>query len=264
MFAPQHSAFAPGSLVRSGRTFLNEEFRGVIAAPDTQRLDAEIRTFALTTGFDRYCAVVLRDDFSRKDSCEILSSLNNTPPAYFDEWMSFDWARKDPVMQQAKRAYAPILYGQDSYAAGDDMEMWERQAPFGYANGIVTTFHLPNDLHVSFGVDRRSPLPRYRAELLELVAQVQLFGTFVQCAALSLLDIRADVQQAPLGPIRLSPREYECLQWAAEGKTAWETGMLLSIAEGSVAKVLASAIRRLGCVTKPQAVVKALRLGLIH
>lgn len=39
--------------------------------------------------------------------------------------------------------------------------------------------------------------------------------------------------------------------------------MLLSIAEGSVAKVLAAAIRKLGCVTKPQAVVKALRLGLI-
>ena len=39
--------------------------------------------------------------------------------------------------------------------------------------------------------------------------------------------------------------------------------MLLSIAEATVAKVLASAIRRLGCVTKPQAVVKALRLGLI-
>ena len=63
---------------------------------------------------------------------------------------------------------------------------------------------------------------------------------------------------------RLSRREYECLQWAAEGKTAWETGMILSIAEGSVAKVLAAAIRKLECATKPQAVVKALRLSLIH
>ena len=62
----------------------------------------------------------------------------------------------------------------------------------------------------------------------------------------------------------LSPREHECLQWAAEGKTAWETGMILSIAEGSVVKILASAIRKLDCANKPQAVVKALRLGLIH
>lgn len=64
--------------------------------------------------------------------------------------------------------------------------------------------------------------------------------------------------------IRLSPRERECLQWAADGKTAWETGVILSIAEGSVAKVLASAMRRLECTSKPQAVVKALRLGLIN
>ena len=39
--------------------------------------------------------------------------------------------------------------------------------------------------------------------------------------------------------------------------------MLLSIAEATVAKVLANAIRKLGCVSKPQAGVKALRLGLI-
>ena len=37
--------------------------------------------------------------------------------------------------------------------------------------------------------------------------------------------------------------------------------MLLSIAEATVAKVLANAIRKLGCVSKPQAGVKALRLG---
>ena len=40
--------------------------------------------------------------------------------------------------------------------------------------------------------------------------------------------------------------------------------MLLSIAEATVAKVLANAIWKLGCVNKPQAVVKALRLGLIN
>ena len=42
-----------------------------------------------------------------------------------------------------------------------------------------------------------------------------------------------------------------------------EAGMLLSIAEATVAKVLANAIRKPGCVSKPKAVVKALRPGLI-
>jgi DNA-binding CsgD family transcriptional regulator len=94
-----------------------------------------------------------------------------------------------------------------------------------------------------------------------MVARSHLFGTFVQSAALNLLNIEPR-QTNPT--MHLSRREYECLQWAAEGKTAWETGMILSIAEGSVAKVLAAALRKLECATKPQAVVKALRLGLIH
>ena len=40
--------------------------------------------------------------------------------------------------------------------------------------------------------------------------------------------------------------------------------MILSIAEATVVKILASAIRKLDCANKPQAVVKALRLRLIH
>ncbi|MEP7300871.1 MAG: helix-turn-helix transcriptional regulator [Caldimonas sp.] len=93
---------------------------------------------------------------------------------------------------------------------------------------------------------------------------MQLFATFVQSIVLDsqVWTLRSEIDE--LKPLRLSPREYECLQWAAEGKTAWETGMILSIAEGSVAKVLASAIHKLDCASKPQAVVKALRLGLIH
>jgi len=115
-----------------------------------------------------------------------------------------------------------------------------------------------------FGVDRFAPLPKSRGELTALVAYTQLFATYVQTAVQIVFG-----DGVPHGPprtqsVRLSPREQECLQWAAEGKTAWETGMILSIAEGSVVKILASAIRKLDCANKPQAVVKALRLGLIH
>ena len=34
--------------------------------------------------------------------------------------------------------------------------------------------------------------------------------------------------------LKLSPRELECLKWAAAGKTAWETSIILDISEGTV------------------------------
>ncbi|HEX2255768.1 MAG TPA: helix-turn-helix domain-containing protein [Afifellaceae bacterium] len=63
--------------------------------------------------------------------------------------------------------------------------------------------------------------------------------------------------------IKLSPREIECLKWAAEGKTAWETSHILSISERCVRFHLDQARGKLGCLTKVQAVAKAIAIGIV-
>jgi DNA-binding CsgD family transcriptional regulator len=62
----------------------------------------------------------------------------------------------------------------------------------------------------------------------------------------------------------LTPRELEALRWTMEGKTAWEVGALMDITERTANLHLNSATHKLDCVNKHQAVLKALRLGLIH
>ena len=49
-----------------------------------------------------------------------------------------------------------------------------------------------------------------------------------------------------------------------EGKTAWEVGDLLGISERTAALHVNNATHKLDCVNKHQAVLKALRLGLIR
>lgn len=49
-----------------------------------------------------------------------------------------------------------------------------------------------------------------------------------------------------------------------EGKTAWEVGTILGISERTAVLHVNNAMHKLGCVNKHQAVLKALRLGLIH
>lgn len=61
----------------------------------------------------------------------------------------------------------------------------------------------------------------------------------------------------------LSPRERECLQWAAAGKTVWETAQIIGIGEHTASAYIKSAMHKLNCVTKPQAVGRAVSLGLI-
>lgn len=65
------------------------------------------------------------------------------------------------------------------------------------------------------------------------------------------------------GPPRLTRRELECLRWTLLGKTAWEVGTILGIAEQTAARHLHHASRKLGCVSKHQAALRAVHLQLI-
>jgi LuxR family quorum sensing-dependent transcriptional regulator len=62
----------------------------------------------------------------------------------------------------------------------------------------------------------------------------------------------------------LTAREREVLQWAAQGKSAWEIGEILAIARRTVEEHIATATRKLGAVNRSHAIAIALRDKLIE
>jgi LuxR family quorum sensing-dependent transcriptional regulator len=63
--------------------------------------------------------------------------------------------------------------------------------------------------------------------------------------------------------ITLSKREQEVLQWAAEGKTEWEIGLILGVSEHTAEKFIRLARIKLHAGNRTHAVAQAMRLGLI-
>lgn len=63
--------------------------------------------------------------------------------------------------------------------------------------------------------------------------------------------------------IPLSQRERECLRWAADGKTAWETGMILNLSERTVNFHLTNAQNKLQAANKIQAVARAVLYNIL-
>lgn len=62
----------------------------------------------------------------------------------------------------------------------------------------------------------------------------------------------------------LSPREREVLQWAAEGKTAWETAKLLGVSERAIRLYTENAMAKLKAKTKTQAVAIAVKNAILN
>lgn len=63
--------------------------------------------------------------------------------------------------------------------------------------------------------------------------------------------------------ITLTSRERECLAWAAEGKTSWEIGQIIGVAERTVNFHLNNCLRKTGSSKRQHAVSRCLQSGAI-
>jgi len=236
---------------------LQSGFTSVLKTQNRDELQQEVVGFTRRLGFETVSATVVIDHMLGE--AEFIT-VDNTPRGFKDSFQNRDNWRRDPVAQHCKRQSMPIIWDQATYAEKGLGDMWEHQARFGYRNGIAMALHMPEGRHFFFAVDRDQPVPPDIAELTRLVADLQLFAVHAQEAALRILTPAMALPSTP----PLTPRELETLRWTMEGKTAWEVGNLLGISERTAALHVNNATHKLDCVNKHQAVLKALRLGLIR
>lgn len=232
-------------------------YTAVLEARNKDEFRDEVVRFTQRLGFETVSAITVIDQGLGKSE---FINVDNTPADWTDAYCDPQFGRVDPVMQHCKKQSVPIIWDQDTYVARGAGDLWEHQARFGYCTGIAMALHLPEGRHFQLGVDRDQPLPADPEELQRLVADLQLFAVHAQDAAMRLLVPQAQQPERPA----LTPRELEALRWTMDGKTAWEVGTLLGISERTAVMHVNNAMHKLGCISKHQAVLKALRLGLIH
>jgi DNA-binding CsgD family transcriptional regulator len=236
---------------------LQSGYMAVMQAANQDEFLDEIVRFSKQLGFETVSAMMVVDHLLGDSE---FITVANTPDAYRAAFQSPENWRRDPVMQHCKRKSMPLIWGQDTYTAQGAGEIWEEQARFGYRHGIAMALHLPEGKHFMLGVDRDQPVPTDPVELTRLVADLQLLTVHANEAAARILVPAARQAEGP----SLTPRELEALRWTMEGKTAWETGNILGISERTAVLHVNNAMHKLGCVNKHQAVLKAIRLGILR
>jgi LuxR family transcriptional regulator, quorum-sensing system regulator CviR len=201
--------------------------------------------------FDFGCAVSGRLGRRR---VVMLDSVNLSYPATFiDEYVSRDYFRVDNVMREAL-ATSRARYCSES-SAGRPREITALCRDFGVAEGyfVGATSPGPEGGGSLFLFKSRSmKRERRTAGMLELLAP-HLHHAF----------FRAFDREQPRATPVLSAREREILRWLYEGKSSWETSVILGISERTVNFHVYNAFRKLGAATRPQALAIAARCGLL-
>jgi DNA-binding CsgD family transcriptional regulator len=236
---------------------LQGSFQSVLEARNRDEFRGEVVRFAKQLGFETVAAMTVVDrPFGDPEFVEV----DNAPEAWREAMQDPQGYRLDPVMQHCKRNSVPIVWDQSTYVSAGVADLWDAQAAHGFKAGICLALHMPEGRHFMLGVDRDQALPKSRDEVTRIVADLQLFAVYAQDTAMRVLV------PEPLQPERpkLTPRELDCLRWTMEGKTAWEVGTILGISERTAVLHLNNGMHKLGCANKHQAVLKALRLGLLR
>lgn len=180
--------------------------------------------------------------------------ISSYPSGWTSHYLQKQYERVDPVIIQALRHPAPFSWGLGigpSASSESERELFDEAARFGIRCGFTIPIHDSRGAiaAVTFAADERRSL--FERTINKHVEVLQLMAIYFHAHAR-----RRTVPDNHLDGIALSPREVQCLRWASEGKSAWETGQIMGISHHTVAFHLENARAKLGVRSTIQAVAR--------
>ncbi len=190
--------------------------------------------------------------------------ISGYPDAWWQRYQERRYIRIDPVLQHTTERQTVPLDWEDvdpsAYVHGQDVRTFMSEAAdFGLKSGVSFPVHGRDGEYAILSLATRDDHARAQGRIIESMPFVQLLAAYVHEAARRIFE-RGDVTVArPL----LTDRERECLLWAAEGKTSWDTAQILGISERTVLFHLHNAAHKLDVSNRAQAVARAVAQGYI-
>jgi LuxR family transcriptional regulator, activator of conjugal transfer of Ti plasmids len=178
--------------------------------------------------------------------------ISNYPSGWTKHYLRCHYERFDPVIIRALSNPEPFEWGL-GIRLGDEsdlqQELFAEAARFGIRYGFTVPIHDTQGpiAAVTFAADERRP--QFEKCINEHSRVLQLMAMYFHAHAR-----RRPASDRLIGSVSLSPRELECLEWVARGKSAWEIGCILGISRRTAAFHLDNAKAKLGVHSICQAV----------
>lgn len=182
----------------------------------------------------------------------------NYPDAWKRHYAERGLQRVDPTLWRSVRSIAPVDWERfaddDGFAA-----VFDASRDFGIGTqGLTVPVRGPMGDCGLFSVTRDCPRDEWRRLKRRIVGELQVAAVHFHDSVMRSTTVTA-LMKLP----SLSSREREILQWVAAGKSQQDVADILSISQRTVEVHIRSAREKLGALTTPQAVGRAVRMGLI-
>ena len=189
-------------------------------------------------------------------------NVRNFPAGWEHQWEAF--GSHDPYYRACFETTLPFDWHdvqRREHLHPAQAKAWRYLADLGLGRGMTIPVHLPwgRFAVVSAIVDRSTS---NWSHIRDSTWDTMFHLTHLFHDTVRRNEFEDQVQVASY--IRLSPRETECLQWAAAGKTSPEIARIIDRSVETVRLHLKNAFHKLGANNKGHAIGKAVQLGLVE
>lgn len=225
---------------------------------DATRLEIGLamRDFTAQIGYDKFLACIYIPTVRAEDS---LTVLNGYLPKWLQIYIERSYVEIDPILARQWRSCEPF-----EWSDLDPREFHPRVGElfmdamrYGLSSGM--SLHLlgraGSHLFLSFAAGRYRSLGAQREAVF---GAALLFGTRALSASVDLIESDPNAILR-----RLSARQLEALQWAAQGLSMREIGDKIGVAPSTVEYLMRQAQVNLGAGSREEAILHAAQAGLV-
>jgi LuxR family transcriptional regulator, quorum-sensing system regulator LasR len=214
-------------------------------------------TLGSNYGFDHTLFAVVPRPSMRFSDAYLRSNYASCWRQTYDERALF---RIDPTVSHCLTQTAPLIWSSSLFVDPCQQEMYEEARRHGLCTGVSLPIHGPKqEVGMLCFVCGEQPPPTLTDHVQRHLPMLTLLRDIAFDTGQRFLDGYAET----LIP-KLTPREYECLKWTAQGKSTWEIAKIFGCSEATVNFHMTNIRTKFGVSSRSAAAVKATRMGLIN
>jgi len=180
------------------------------------------------------------------------------PADWLDYYQNNDYAEHDLLVIEARRRVSAFWYSdvvKRTKLTPKQQQLYRDGANYGWRDVFAVPIHGPGSMQglVTLAARRELELTETECAIVETLAR----RVWEQCRTSEGFGLFEPVQAS------FSPREIECLQWAAAGKSDTDIAAIIGISAATVHYHIERAKTRLGVKTRVEAVAVGVLCGVL-